>query len=75
MLTPLEYRLLDYLMLNAGQILPFDEIIRHVWSTEYGDRDTLRQLIRRLRTKIEPDPAQPTLIETVPALGYGLNKF
>jgi len=74
LLTPLEYRLLDYLMLNAGQVLPFDEIIQQVWGADGGDRDMLRQLIRRLRAKIEPDPAHPTLIETVPALGYGLNK-
>ena len=37
-----------------------------------GDRDMLRQLVRRLRSKIEPNPAQPIYIETVPGLGYGL---
>jgi DNA-binding response OmpR family regulator len=71
-LTPLECRLLDYLMLNAGQILPAEAIITQVWGMEGGDRDMLRQLVRRLRSKIEPDPAQPVYIETVPALGYGL---
>lgn len=74
LLTPLEFRLIDYLMLNAGQVLPYDEIILHVWGADGGDRDMLRQLIRRLRAKIEPDPAQPTLIETIPALGYGFRK-
>ena len=73
-LTPLEYRLLDYLMLNAGQLLPFDEIIQHVWGPDGGDRDMLRQIVRRLRSKIEPDPAHPIYIETVPALGYGMIK-
>jgi len=73
-LTPLEYRLLDYLMLNAGQVLPFDDIILHVWGASGGDRDMLRQLVRRLRAKIEPDPAQPTYIKTISALGYGITQ-
>lgn len=71
-LTPLEYRLLDYLMLNSGQILPFDDIILHVWGPSGGDRDMLRQIVRRLRAKIEPDPAHPIYIETIAALGYGM---
>lgn len=70
-LTPLESRLLDYLMLNAGQILPAEAIINHVWGVEGGDRDMLRQLIRRLRSKIEPDSTQPIYIETIPSHGYG----
>ena len=72
-LTSLESRLLDYLMLNAGHILTAEAIIEHVWGAEGGDRDMLRQLVRRLRSKIEPDPTQPTYIETVPGLGYGLS--
>lgn len=71
-LTPLENRLLDYLMLNANHILTAEDIINHVWGAEGGDRDALRQLVRRLRSKIEPDPANPTYIETVAGLGYGL---
>jgi len=71
-LTPLESRLLDLLMTNAGQILPSETIIDQVWGPEGGDRDMLRQLVRRLRARIEPDPAHPTLIETIPGLGYGL---
>lgn len=71
-LTPLESRLLDYLMLNAGHILTTEAIIEHVWGANGGDRDMLRQLVRRLRGKIEPDPAHPIYIETVPGLGYGL---
>lgn len=70
-LTLLEHRLLDYLMLNAGHILPAEEIITHVWGAEGSDRDALRQLVRRLRTKVEPDPANPIYIETVSGLGYG----
>jgi len=79
-LTPLENRLLDYLMLNAGHVLPAEAIIEHVWGVEGGDRDMLRQLIHRLRTKIEhaiqpvtADPASyPVRIETTAGLGYGL---
>lgn len=70
-LTPLESRLLDYLMLNAGQVLTIETLINHVWGAEGGDRDMLRQLVRRLRSKIEPDPTRPVYIETVAGLGYG----
>jgi len=79
-LTRLENRLLDYFMLNAGHILTIDAIIDHVWGPEGGDRDMLRQLVHRLRTKIrqamgeeETTPASTgtSYIETVPGLGYG----
>jgi len=75
-LTPLESRLLDYLMLNAGHILTTEAIITHVWGAEGGDRDMLRQLVHRLRGKIaqagELDSTAAVCIETVPGLGYGL---
>ena len=71
-LTPLENRLLRYLMTNTGHILTNEAIIGQVWGAEGGDRDMLRQLVRRLRRKIEPDPTQPIYIETVPGRGYGL---
>lgn len=71
-LTSLETKLLDYLMLNAGHVLTTDSIIDHVWGAEGADRDMLRQLVYRLRRKIEPEPANPRYIETVSGLGYGL---
>jgi DNA-binding response OmpR family regulator len=71
-LTPLEQRLLDYLLLNAGHVLTMEAIISHVWGPEGGDRDMLRQVVHRLRSKIEPDPSNPSYIETVPGIGYGL---
>jgi DNA-binding response OmpR family regulator len=79
-LTPLESRLLDYLMLNAGHILTAEAIMSHVWGAEGGDRDMLRQLVHRLRVKIAQasgtdDVAAesgPVYIETVTGLGYGL---
>lgn len=73
-LTALESRLLDVLTLNAGQILPNETIISYVWGLEGGDRDMLRQLVRRLRGKVEPDSANPRFIETVAGLGYGFKK-
>jgi DNA-binding response OmpR family regulator len=78
-LTPLESRLLGYLMMNPGQILTIETLINHVWGAEGGDRDMLRQLVRRLRGKIAQVVAasgsastQVPFIETVPGLGYGL---
>jgi DNA-binding response OmpR family regulator len=71
-LTSLEGRLLHYLMVNAGQVMTIDALIDNVWGPQGGDRDMLRQLVRRLRSKIEPDPAQPKYIRTTPGLGYGL---
>jgi len=71
-LTHLENLLLEYLMVNAGQVLTVDMIIDQVWGPAGGDRDMLRQLIHRLRSKIEPDPSEPVFINTVPGLGYGL---
>jgi DNA-binding response OmpR family regulator len=73
-LAPLEKRLLEYLMSNAGKVLTYDSIIRYVWGTQGGDLDMLRHLIRRLRTKIEADPANPAIVKTVPGLGYALEE-
>jgi DNA-binding response OmpR family regulator len=80
-LTGLECRLLAYLMLNAGHVLTAEAIINHVWGAEGGDRDMLRQLVRRLRGKIrdvcdaagEPSVRVP-VIETIPGVGYGLTQ-
>lgn len=70
-LTPLEFRLLQHLMIHRGQVLSTETLIEHVWGYQgSGDRDLLKQLIRRLRRKIENDPAHPLYIETVPNIGY-----
>ena len=71
-LTSLENRLLRYLMINKGHILTHEAIIAHVWGPEGADRDMLRQLVMRLRRKIEIVPDQSAFIENVPGLGYGL---
>lgn len=71
-LTNLETRLLGYLLDNFGRILEYDAIITHVWGPAGGNRDMLRQLVFRLRNKIEANPSQPKYIENLPGLGYGL---
>jgi DNA-binding response OmpR family regulator len=71
-LTPLETRLLESLMLNVGQVMPAELLINAVWGIDGGDRAMLKQLVYRLRSKLEADPAQPRLLETVPGIGYAL---
>jgi DNA-binding response OmpR family regulator len=68
-LTPLESRLLDYLMLNVGHVLTAEAIIDHVWGAGGGDRDMLRQLIHRLRTKLSQAVAAREGREPAPASG------
>ena len=69
-LTSLESRLLEYLMLNAGHILTTDDLISDVWGASGGSSEMLRQLVRRLRAKIEDDPTKPFYIQNLPGLGY-----
>jgi DNA-binding response OmpR family regulator len=69
-LTSLESRLLEYLMLNAGHILTTDDLISDVWGASGGNSEMLRQLVRRLRAKIEEDPTKPFYIQNLPGLGY-----
>jgi len=69
-LTSLESRLLEYLMLNSGHILTTDDLISDVWGASGGNSEMLRQLVRRLRAKIENDPTKPYYIQNLPGLGY-----
>jgi DNA-binding response OmpR family regulator len=71
-LTPMERKLLDCLKSCPGQTVSFDTIIYQVWGQAEGDRMDLRQLIHRLRLKLEPDPTHPTYIKTIPGVGYQL---
>ncbi len=73
LLTRLESRLLEYFMLNAGQVLPSENIIDNVWGPEGGSTEMLRQLVRRLRIKIEEDPQDPDWIKNLGGVGYGFN--
>lgn len=70
-LTPLEARLLESLMLHVGQVLSSDSLIAAVWGAEGADRSMLKQVVYRLRSKIETEE-QPQTIETVPGVGYTL---
>ena len=72
-LTQLEFRLLQLLIANAGAPLPAERLLRHVWGLRgEGDRQLLKQLVRRLRQKIETDPAAPIYLKTVAGVGYSL---
>ena len=75
-LTQLEFRLLYTLMTHAGQILPTDQIIEHVWGySGEGNRELVRGLVQRLRAKIEPLPREPQYVLTEPGIGYYLNRY
>ena len=66
-----EFELLEVLLVNAGRVLPRDTLIDRVWGTDYvGDTKTLDVHVKRLRAKVEPDPALPTRIVTIRGLGY-----
>ncbi len=66
-----EFELLEFLMRNAGRVLTRMQLIDRVRGSDYvGDTKTLDVHIKRLRAKIESDPANPTLIQTVRGLGY-----
>lgn len=69
-LTSLESRLLESLMLHAGHVLTTDDLISDVWGAGGANSEMLRQLVRRLRAKIEADPTNPYYIQNLPGLGY-----
>ncbi len=70
LLTRLESRLMEILFLNANQVLPTATLIDHVWGPGGATPDMLRQLIRRLRQKVESDPGNPQMIQNHPGIGY-----
>jgi two-component system, OmpR family, response regulator RegX3 len=66
-----EFDLLELLVANGGRVLPRDVILDRVWGSDYyGDTKTLDVHIKRLRQRIEPDPANPQRIVTIRGLGY-----
>jgi len=66
-----EFELLEMLLRNAGRVLTRMQLIDRVWGSDYvGDTKTLDVHVKRLRAKIEPDPAEPRYIVTVRGLGY-----
>jgi two-component system response regulator RegX3 len=68
-----EFDLVEYLIRNAGRVLTRGQLIDRVWGSDYvGDTKTLDVHVKRLRAKIEPDPAAPRYLITVRGLGYKL---
>ena len=69
-LTVTEFRLLHYLMLNAGSVVPTRAILKQVWGYEDpSGTDVVRVAVHRLRRKLEDDPTAPRLLQTVPGVG------
>lgn len=72
-LTPLEARLVQFLIARAGETVPSERLLVHIWGGRgEGDRQLLKQLVHRLRQKIEPDPAAPRHVVTDAGEGYRL---
>ena len=74
-LTPTEFRLLEYLLVNDGMALSHRQLLTAVWGlTSSDETDLLKPTISRLRQKIEQDPSHPRIIETVHGVGYRLTR-
>ena len=74
-LTHLEFRLLFTLMTHIGQIIPTEQIVEHVWGySGEGNRELVRGLVQRLRSKVEENPRQPQYIITEVGIGYYFNR-
>ena len=73
-LTPIEYDLLRTLVAHPGKVLTHKAIIQEVWGPGYGESHLLRVHIAALRRKIERDPRNPELIETVTGVGYRIRE-
>ena len=66
-----EFDLLEFLLRNAGRVLTRGQLIDRVWGADYvGDTKTLDVHVKRLRSKVEPEPSAPRYIVTVRGLGY-----
>ena len=66
-----EFHLLEYLLENAGRVLTRGQLIDRIWGSDYiGDTKTIDVHVKRLRSKIEPEPSRPTHLVTVRGLGY-----
>ncbi|MER5893429.1 response regulator transcription factor [Streptomyces sp. NPDC001876] len=72
-LTLREFDLLAFLLRHPGQVFTREELMRGVWGWDFGDLSTVTVHVRRLRGKVEADPARPELIRTVWGVGYRLD--
>jgi two-component system, OmpR family, response regulator ResD len=69
-LTTREFDLLEFFLRHPGRATSREELMRQVWGWEFGDLSTVTVHVRRLREKVEDDPARPRLINTVWGVGY-----
>ncbi|GAA0958256.1 response regulator transcription factor [Actinocorallia libanotica] len=69
-LTAREFDLLVFLLRHPGRVFSREELLRQVWGWDFGDASTVTVHVRRLREKVEDDPAAPKLISTVWSAGY-----
>lgn len=75
-LTPREFELLKHLVAHAGQVFSREALLEEVWGYDYyGDVRTVDVTVRRLREKIEDNPAQPEFIKTRRGIGYYFQRF
>jgi len=75
-LTPREFELLRHLVAHAGQVFSREGLLEEVWGYDYyGDVRTVDVTVRRLREKIEDNPAQPEFIKTKRGIGYYFHRF
>jgi DNA-binding response OmpR family regulator len=74
-LTPKEFELLRFMVEKRGQVLSADDILSNVWGPAYvGEKDLVKQFIRRLRSKLELDPSDPQSIVTIRGSGYAFEE-
>ncbi len=74
-MTAIEYGIVEYLMENCGDVCTVDDIYRRVWNENpYSVRKTVVEHIRRIRSKIEPDPHNPCYIKVVFGVGYKMER-
>jgi two-component system, OmpR family, KDP operon response regulator KdpE len=70
-LTPKEFDLLRYLVLNGNKAVTHRKLLQHVWGPDYGDEvEYLRVFVNALRKKVEPNPSKPKYLLTEPWVGY-----
>ena len=76
LITPAEFTLLGFLMAHAGEVFSSRQLLERVWGYPrgIGDAAVVRWHMKNLRAKIEPDPAKPLYIRTVPRYGYILDR-
>ena len=71
----MEYKLMLYLLVNAGRIVTKDELLKNVWDDEFIGEGTIAVHIRHLREKIEKDPKNPEIIKTIWGVGYMIEEY